>query len=80
MVSINLIKSLEFETIQDYFDYIIESKTNGQHKQAKELYLKLSKVQKIEFKKWLDVSFHYEALDNETTIEKEIENIIITTF
>jgi hypothetical protein len=26
MVSIKLIKSLDLETIQDYFDYIIESK------------------------------------------------------
>lgn len=32
---------LGFTTKEEYFDYIIESKVNGQHAQAKELYYNL---------------------------------------
>ena len=48
MVSKKTIKSLDFETIEQYFDYIIESKINGNFKQVIELYNCLSGVQKTE--------------------------------
>jgi hypothetical protein len=38
MVSAKKIKELDCDTLYDYFDYIVESKTNRQHKQAQELY------------------------------------------
>jgi hypothetical protein len=34
MVTKATIKGLEFETLGDYFEYISDSKTNGQHKQV----------------------------------------------
>lgn len=49
MISQKLIKSLDFQNITEYFDYILTSIENGQNKQAKELYIKLSSKQKLNF-------------------------------
>ena len=49
MVTANTIKSLDMDSIGDYFEYIMTSKFNGQHKQTIELFRKLSKEQKEEF-------------------------------
>lgn len=49
MVTANTIKSLDMDSIGDYFEYIMSSKYNGQHKQTIELFRKLSKEQKEEF-------------------------------
>ena len=67
MVSKKLITSYEFSDITEYFDYIVESRANGQIKQAKDLYKKLSKVQKTEFWAWFDSSYYYDAQDSEET-------------
>lgn len=45
MVSKAKIKSLDFETIEQYFDYIAKSIVNGQMKQAENLVNDLSKKQ-----------------------------------
>lgn len=45
MVSKAKIKALDFETIEEYFDYIAESIVNGQIQQAKTLVNDLSKKQ-----------------------------------
>jgi hypothetical protein len=49
MVGVKKLKSLQMETIQDYFEYIIESKINGQKEQAKMLFKDLSLKQSLEF-------------------------------
>jgi len=49
MVSKKTIYGLDFATLEDYFNYIIDSKTNGQQKQAKQLYKDLSTRQKNNF-------------------------------
>ena len=49
MVTANTIKSFDMDSIGDYFEYIMTSKYNGQHKQTIELFRKLSKEQKEEF-------------------------------
>lgn len=54
MVSKKKIKELDFETIEEYFQYIIESTNNGQHKQSKELFKELSYDQKREFRDWIE--------------------------
>ena len=38
MVSKKELKDYEFADITEYYDYILESKQNGQHNQAKELF------------------------------------------
>lgn len=53
MVSKKTIYGLDFATLEDYFNYIIDSKTNGQQKQAKELYKPLSTRQKNNFLMYL---------------------------
>lgn len=64
MVTQNKIKGLDFETLEDYFDYIIESKANGQRTQARELFNELSKEQKREFFEYVDTAYYYDEHDN----------------
>ena len=64
MVSKKTIKSLDFDTIEDYFNYIVDSKINGNRGQAKELYNDLSSRQKNSFKKWYEIYYYYDAVDN----------------
>jgi hypothetical protein len=49
MITKKNIKELDFDNISDYFYYILESITNGQNNQAKELFTKLSATQKLDF-------------------------------
>lgn len=49
MVSKKNIKDYDFTTTEEYFDYIVASKTNGQHQQVEDLITKLSKQQKKDF-------------------------------
>lgn len=46
------LKDYEFNNIEEYFDYIIESIINGQRKQANDLVGELSKGQKKDFMDW----------------------------
>ena len=54
MVTANTIKSFDMDSIGDYFEYIMTSKYNGQHKQTIVLFRKLSKKQKEEFFKYVE--------------------------
>jgi hypothetical protein len=49
MVSKKDIKGLDFNTIEEYFDYILDSKINGNRSQAISLFTKLSSKQKLTF-------------------------------
>lgn len=52
MVSKKDLKDYEFVSIEEYFDYIITSKVNGQLRQAKVLFAKMSKAQRKDFLDW----------------------------
>jgi hypothetical protein len=43
----------EFETIGDYYEYIVESEINGNYSQMKDLYKSFSNNQKKDFLRWL---------------------------
>ena len=61
------LQELGFKTLQEYFEYIVESRINGQHKQARELFKRLSEGmqgQRVEFFRWLEESYYYEGLDS----------------
>jgi len=73
MISKKTIKGLDFETIQDYFNYIVDGWTNGQKQQAKELYKALSVRQINYFAAWLLSS----QLDGITTNE---DNFKLVTY
>jgi len=60
---------LELETIEDYFSYIIESKINGQHIQARALCMQLSEGQKDDFLDWVETTYHYDAEPGEMADE-----------
>jgi hypothetical protein len=68
MVSKSTLSLLEMETIEDYFEYILESKANGQHAQARELFGELSEGmqgQRAEFFNWVETTYYYEAQDTD---------------
>jgi len=53
MISKQYIKDLEFKTINDIYNYIVDSEINGNYTQFKELINKLSKIQFIGFLNYL---------------------------
>lgn len=54
MISKKYLKELEFKTLEDIFNYIIESEINGAYSQVKELIKKLSKEQFVLFCDWFN--------------------------
>jgi hypothetical protein len=64
MVTKELINSYGMSSVDDYFLYILESKDNGQHKQARQLYNDLSERQREYFWDFVETSFFYEAKDS----------------
>ena len=54
MISKKDLKNYEFKTIEDYFNYIIDSKINGNFSQVKDLFNKLNKEQKSLCLKYLN--------------------------
>jgi hypothetical protein len=61
MVGKQKLKSLQMGTIQDYFEYILESKVNGQNKQAKIFFKDLSLKQKLEFFRHTKINININA-------------------
>ncbi len=62
VVGLKTLKKYDYETIEMYFDYIIESQINGNHRQVKELHNKLSSDQKRYFWSYLkmnEIKFDY---------------------
>ena len=90
MVTISDVGNMGFLYFEEYFEYIIDSKINGQHKQAKALFNKLSsradvsmseKSQRDEFFEWAETFLHYEAQDNEFgSITEELEKYFGYTY
>jgi hypothetical protein len=67
MVNKDKIESMGFDSIEEYFDYILESRDNGQHAQAKELFAKLGRKQVKEFFDYVETTYYYDALDDGET-------------
>lgn len=53
MIGKKTLKDYEFKTIEDYFNYIVDSQLNGNHLQVKELFKKLNDKQKKTFFNYL---------------------------
>lgn len=60
MIGENTLKKYEYESINDYFNYIVESEINGNISQVRELIKRLSREQKKDFLKWLEMNIHTE--------------------
>jgi hypothetical protein len=76
MVSQKTIKSLDLETIEDYFNYIVESRVNGQIQQSRELYHSMSERQKKEFESWFLTFYHYDGEDYQTPAYMEYHHLL----
>ena len=59
MVGKKKIEALDFKTIEEYFEYIVNSETNGNIKQAQRLYKELSERQQLEFLSYLQLYLEY---------------------
>jgi hypothetical protein len=55
MISKTYIKELGFNTLEDFFNYILDSEINGNYSQVTELMNKLSQQQFKEFINWFNV-------------------------
>jgi len=79
MVTQTIIHEYGFDTIDEYFDYIIESRANGQHKQARELFNALGNEQQGHFFNYYEIVYCYEALsaDMETTYVQELKDYLL---
>jgi len=69
-----LAAELELEGKYGYFEYIMESVSNGQNKQARELYEELTITEATEFFEWVEASYHYEA-DSDKVRGLEMEHL-----
>ena len=58
MISQKELKDYGFRQIENYFDYITESRINGQHFQAHELFNKMNKQQKAQALKYFLCGFY----------------------
>lgn len=62
MIGKNTLKKFEYKTIEEYFNYIVESQINGNHSQVRELFKRLDKTQKEDFFNYLksnELKFDY---------------------
>jgi hypothetical protein len=72
MVTKSILDMLEMDNITDYFEYIVDSKINGQHTQARELFAELSDAQVMDFFDWAEANYYYEAQDSDEMDELQI--------
>jgi len=49
MVTQDMLDELEIGSVEEFYDYIVDSRTNGQHRQSHELFAMLSRDQKERF-------------------------------
>ena len=71
-----IINDFGFESLEDYFDYILESKINGQHTQARDLFSKLSEGmqgERVAFFDYVESLYHYETSEEKGNPFEELK-------
>jgi hypothetical protein len=68
MVTKKDLQELEM-SLDEYFEYIVESKTNGQHEQARMLFGMMSDAQRKTFFEYVDEAYFYEVDNTEFVSE-----------
>ena len=53
MISKKDLQAYEYNSMEDYFDYVVESRINGNFSQVKRLIKDMSKKQKLSFQEFL---------------------------
>jgi ferritin-like protein len=69
---ITLAKELEFETTDQYYYYILETKINGQSQQVRKLFNEMKKDDKLHF-----LNYYLDPSDYGTEICEEVRKICI---
>lgn len=72
MVGQNTLKLYDINTVEQYYDMVILSEINGQMKQARKQYKKLSNEQKAEFLKYLKSNYSLQTIQD---FEKYVLNM-----
>jgi len=70
MVTKKDLQQLEM-SLDEFFEYIVESKANGQHEQAKMLFTMMSEAQRKTFFEYVDEAYFYEV-DNDEFVSEMI--------
>ena len=74
MITRKTLSEYRFSDINGYFEYIIDSVTNGQRSQASDLIYAMSKKQIADFSLWLD--YNYRGYDVNKECKVMAMNII----
>ena len=71
-----MILGLGFKTMEEYFDYILESRTNGNHRQARQLFYALEdgmQGPRRDFFEYVEEVYYYESKHN--NVEDPIQEL-----
>jgi hypothetical protein len=77
MVTKKTLKVYGFTSLEEYFDYVLESKNNGQLQQSRELFNELSEGmqgQRVAFFDYVEETYFYEV-EYENEMSYEIRNL-----
>ena len=79
MIGQKELKDYGFSQIENYFDYITESRINGQHFQAKELFNKMNRQQKAQALKYFLCGYgeYCDDYERRETLQWLINNEVI---
>lgn len=76
MVTTKKIHALDFKTIEDYFNYILDSQANGQPQQVKELIQDLSKGQKRDLMHYIHDHYFVSADEDAGAVLQKVLDLI----
>jgi hypothetical protein len=65
------VTELNFNTLQEYFDYILESKVNGQHRQARGLFRKMDYFERHSFFEYIEELYFSDTQGAEPNLSDE---------
>ncbi len=75
MISKKYIQDLEFDTIEDIYNYIVDSEINGAYSQFKELINKLSTIQFKDFLVYInDFEYYNSNYEEQRNFNKKVLN------
>lgn len=76
MVTTKKIHALDFKTIEDYFNYILDSQANGQPQQVKELIQDLSKGQKKDLMYYIQDHYFESSSEDASDVMQKVLDLI----
>ncbi len=76
MISKKILKDYDFDTIEQYYDYIVDSFINGQVKKAKKLTKELSNKQQIEGLEYIEILLNNWDLSTSSNVSPTLKSVI----